>query len=31
VNITWVSKPLATAKTLPSDTELFGTVMDRIK
>ena len=31
VNITWVSKPLATAKTLPSDSELFGTVMDRIK
>ena len=31
VNITWVSKPLATPKTLPSDSELFGTVMDRIK
>ena len=31
VNITWVSKPLARPKTLPSDIELFGTVMDRIK
>ncbi|MFT5709683.1 MAG: sulfoacetaldehyde dehydrogenase [Halioglobus sp.] len=31
VNITWVSKPLTTPKTLPSDSELFGTVMDRIK
>jgi sulfoacetaldehyde dehydrogenase len=30
VNITWVSKPLATHKTLPSDEELFGAVMEKI-
>ncbi|MBE9538569.1 MAG: aldehyde dehydrogenase family protein [Proteobacteria bacterium] len=30
VNITWVSKPLATPKTLPSDEELFGAVMEKI-
>ena len=30
VNITWVSKPLATPKTLPSDEELFGAVMKKI-
>jgi sulfoacetaldehyde dehydrogenase len=27
INETWVSKPLAVAKTLPSDEELFGDVM----
>ncbi|MEM8659269.1 MAG: aldehyde dehydrogenase family protein [Pseudomonadota bacterium] len=29
INETWVSKPLQTTKTLPSDEELFGKVMDR--
>ena len=29
VNETWVSKPLAQTKVLPSDQELFGKVMDR--
>lgn len=30
VNITWVSKPLAQTKTLPSDEELFGDAIDRL-
>ncbi|MEM8561850.1 MAG: aldehyde dehydrogenase family protein [Pseudomonadota bacterium] len=30
INETWVSKPLETTKTLPSDEELFGKVMDRL-
>ncbi len=31
INETWVSKPLATAKTLPSDEELFGKdIMEKI-
>jgi len=30
VNITWVSRPLATPKILPDDRELFGAVMSRI-
>jgi sulfoacetaldehyde dehydrogenase len=30
VNITWVSKPLAQAKTLPSDEELFGDVIGKL-
>ena len=30
INETWVSKPLAVAKTLPSDEELFGDVMARL-
>jgi len=30
VNITWVSKPLAQAKTLPSDEELFGDVIAKL-
>ena len=30
VNITWVSKPLLKAKTLPSDTELFGDVIEKL-
>ncbi|MEM6580833.1 MAG: aldehyde dehydrogenase family protein [Pseudomonadota bacterium] len=29
INETWVSKPLQATKTLPSDEELFGKVMDR--
>jgi sulfoacetaldehyde dehydrogenase len=31
VNITWVSKPLATPKVLPSDEELFGSVIEKLK
>jgi sulfoacetaldehyde dehydrogenase len=31
VNETWVSKPLATTKVIPSDEELFGKVMDKFK
>ncbi|WP_101757090.1 aldehyde dehydrogenase family protein [Oceanicoccus sp. KOV_DT_Chl] len=31
VNITWISKPLATSKVLPSDEELFGSVIDKLK
>ncbi|HEB27684.1 MAG TPA: aldehyde dehydrogenase family protein [Porticoccus sp.] len=31
VNITWISKPLATAKVLPSDEELFGAVIEKLK
>ena len=30
INETWVSKPLATPKTLPSDEELFGDVMAKV-
>ena len=30
INETWVSKPLATPKTLPSDEELFGDVMAQV-
>lgn len=30
VNITWVSKPLAQAKTLPSDEDLFGAVIAKL-
>jgi len=29
VNETWVSKPLAETKVIPSDEELFGSVMGR--
>ena len=31
INETWVSKPLAKTKELPSDEELFGSVMDKVK
>lgn len=31
INETWVSKPLAKAKELASDEELFGSVMDKVK
>lgn len=31
INETWVSKPLATPKTLPSDEVLFGKVIDKLK
>ncbi|MCX2980298.1 aldehyde dehydrogenase family protein [Halieaceae bacterium IMCC14734] len=31
INETWVSKPLAVTKTLPSDEELFGAVMTKFK
>ncbi|GAB3110170.1 aldehyde dehydrogenase family protein [Aestuariicella hydrocarbonica] len=31
VNVTWVSKPLATPKVLPADEELFGAVIDKLK
>ncbi len=31
INETWVSKPLVTPKQLPSDEELFGDVIDRLK
>lgn len=30
INETWVSKPLTTPKTLPSDEELFGSVMQKV-
>jgi len=30
INETWVSKPLAETKVLPSDEELFGSVMDKL-
>jgi sulfoacetaldehyde dehydrogenase len=30
VNVTWVSRPLAKAKVIPSDEELFGAVMGKI-
>jgi sulfoacetaldehyde dehydrogenase len=29
INETWVSRPLAVTKTLPSDEELFGSVMGK--
>jgi sulfoacetaldehyde dehydrogenase len=29
INVTWISKPLATPKVLPSDDELFGAVMNK--
>ena len=31
INETWVSKPLAKTKELPSDEVLFGSVMDKVK
>jgi len=31
INVTWVSRNLETAKQLPNDQELFGTVMDKLK
>jgi len=31
VNITWVSKPLATPKVLPADEELFGDIITKLK
>jgi len=31
VNITWISKPLATPKTLPADEDLFGDVIAKLK
>lgn len=31
INETWVSKPLAAPKVLPSDEELFGDVIERLK
>ena len=31
INETWVSKPLPKTKELPSDEELFGSVMDKVK
>lgn len=31
INETWVSKPLVKAKELPSDEELFGSVIDKLK
>jgi sulfoacetaldehyde dehydrogenase len=31
VNVTWVSKPLATPKELPSDEALFGSVIEKLK
>ena len=30
VNVTWVSKPLTTPKTLPSDEDLFGEVIEKL-
>ena len=30
INLTWISKPLATPKTLPSDEELFGDVISKL-
>jgi sulfoacetaldehyde dehydrogenase len=30
INVTWISKPLATPKALPDDAELFGDVIDRL-
>ena len=30
INETWVSKPLKTAKTLPSDEELFGDIIEKL-
>ena len=31
INVTWISKPLTTTKKLPSDEELFGAVIDKLK
>jgi sulfoacetaldehyde dehydrogenase len=31
INVTWVSKPLATPKVIPSDEELFGDVIQKLK
>ena len=31
VNITWVSKPLEVTKVIPSDEELFGSVIEKLK
>lgn len=31
VNITWISKPLATPKVIPADAELFGEVIERLR
>lgn len=31
INVTWISKPLAIPKTLPSDQELFGDIIERLK
>jgi len=30
INVTWISKPLATPKTLPADEELFGDVIGKL-
>lgn len=30
INVTWISKPLATPKTLPDDDVLFGSVIDKL-
>ena len=30
INVTWVSKPLETPKTLPADEDLFGSVIDKL-
>lgn len=31
INVTWVSKPLATTKVLPDDEQLFGSVIEKLK
>lgn len=31
INVTWISRPLATTKVLPADEELFGSVIDKLK
>lgn len=31
INVTWVSKPLPVPKALPTDQQLFGAVIDRLK
>lgn len=31
INVTWVSKPLPVPKALPTDEQLFGAVIDRLK
>ncbi|GAA5314992.1 MAG: aldehyde dehydrogenase family protein [Candidatus Pelagadaptatus aseana] len=31
VNVTWISKPLATPKVIPADDELFGDVITKLK
>ena len=30
INVTWISKPLATPKTIPSDDQLFGSVIEKL-